>query len=159
MRLLCAIGRQIALRLVHGCLIADFTASRLGGGGPAARTAHAFATRAGLLPLRWRWDGLLLARVWLCARVRLCEDLIDWLVVRCGAMRAGVRGVGGPFFFKPSPMAESACTARRLSRAPVLLLACCNGDDIHHTYTATITITSRPRYPRSLRRDVRYVPF
>jgi len=28
---------------VHGCLIADFTASRLGGGGPAARTAHARA--------------------------------------------------------------------------------------------------------------------
>jgi len=37
------VGRQIALRLVHGCLIADFTASRLGGGGPAARTAHARA--------------------------------------------------------------------------------------------------------------------
>ena len=31
------------VRLVHGCLIADFTASRLGGGGPAARIAHARA--------------------------------------------------------------------------------------------------------------------
>jgi len=30
-----------------------------------------FATRV-LLPLRWRWDGILLARVWLCARERLC---------------------------------------------------------------------------------------
>jgi len=28
---------------MHGCLIADFTASRLGGGGPAGRTAHARA--------------------------------------------------------------------------------------------------------------------
>jgi len=37
------VGRQIALRLVHGCLIADFISSRLGGGGPAARTAHARA--------------------------------------------------------------------------------------------------------------------
>jgi len=37
-----------------------------------------FATRS-LLPLRWRWDRLLLARVcvWLCDRVWLCEDFID----------------------------------------------------------------------------------